>query len=297
LDRTLQGLGGIVKPGEIVGRARSEPRRTIRPRAPVPDDTQADFLDALTVIEAVDRSEDMPVAFQSIVRTLGFDSYAYLDGTTASVDGGRVISTVSRAWHETYVSEGFAQHDPCTARMRVSNAPFMWHEVPIGEIEGRPTLAQKTMLAAREFGYVDGVVMPLHTVDGGGKPVVNACSLFWTGTQADFRSQAEPRLRHLHLIARSWAERFATFDGRPHRFPAGVRIVDGLYERGPKLRGREIDVLSWAARGKTAAETALILGIGTETVTTHLANASKRLGAANKTHAVAIAVHRRLVRP
>ncbi|WP_408903196.1 helix-turn-helix transcriptional regulator [Methylobacterium radiotolerans] len=258
---------------------------------------EVEYLDALTAIESVDRAEDMPAVLQSVVHALGFDSYAYLDGATAAVDGGRVITTVSRDWLETYLAEGFAEHDPCTVRARASNAPFLWNQIPLGEIERRPTLAQKTMLTAREYGYVDGVILPLHTLDAAGKHVGNICSLFWKGSEADFRAQAQPRMRRLHLIAGGWAEKLATFDVSPQRSPAGTSIFTGLYDRGPKLRGREIDVLSWAARGKTAAETAVILGIGTETVTTHLANASKRLGATNKTHAVAIAVHRRLVRP
>jgi len=70
-----------------------------------------------------------------------------------------------------------------------------------------------------------------------------------------------------------------------------------MFEPEPGLRDREIDVLSWAAKGKTANETAVILGLGRETVTSHMTSACRRLGAANKTHAVALAVQRRLVRP
>ena len=258
---------------------------------------QNELFDALSVIEAVDRSEDMPTALQRIVRSAGFDSYAFLDGATDAIEGGRVITTVSRDWQETYLAEGFAEHDPCMAKAVSSNAPFLWSDVPIGEIEGRPTSAQRTMLAARDHGYLDGLVMPVHMLDGRGEPVANLCSLFWTGPDTDCRAEVETRMRSLHLIATSWAERLSTFDERPHRPLHGATILTGLFEPEPRLAGREIDVLSWAAKGKTADETAVILGLGRETVTTHMARACRRLEAVNKTHAVALAVKRRLVRP
>jgi DNA-binding CsgD family transcriptional regulator len=78
------------------------------------------------------------------------------------------------------------------------------------------------------------------------------------------------------------------------------RLVDGGFlkqfftvatigECGP-LTSREHDVMEWAANGKTAAETATILGISERTVEFHVANAVARLGATNKTQAVALAV-------
>lgn len=258
---------------------------------------QNELFDSLSLIEAVGRSEDMPATLQRIVRSAGFASYAYLDGAADAVEGGRVITTVSRDWQETYLGEGFAEHDPCTARALSTNAPFLWSDIPIGEIEGRPTEAQRTMLTAREYGYVDGLGMPVHMLDGRGEPVANICSLFWTGPQTVCRSEVESRMRSLQLIATSWAEKLGTFGQRPHRALSGASIITGLFEPEPKLRDREIDVLSWAAKGKTADETAVILGLGRETVTTHMARACRRLGAANKTHAVAMAVQRRLVRP
>jgi LuxR family quorum sensing-dependent transcriptional regulator len=61
------------------------------------------------------------------------------------------------------------------------------------------------------------------------------------------------------------------------------------------LTGRERQVLSLLAMGRQLDEIALELGIGSETVRTHLRNASRRLGAANRTHAVAIAIRRQLI--
>lgn len=61
----------------------------------------------------------------------------------------------------------------------------------------------------------------------------------------------------------------------------------GLHRR---LSPREIECLSWSARGKTFDDVATILGISRETVKIHLRRAGEKLGAVNRTHAIAKAV-------
>ena len=56
------------------------------------------------------------------------------------------------------------------------------------------------------------------------------------------------------------------------------------------LTPREIDCLKWAARGKTDGEIAEILSIARWTVVTYLQNAKIKLGCANRTSAVAVAM-------
>jgi len=45
--------------------------------------------------------------------------------------------------------------------------------------------------------------------------------------------------------------------------------------------------MGWTAEGKTAAEIGVILGIAESTCIFHLTNATRKLGAVNKTHAAA----------
>ena len=62
-----------------------------------------------------------------------------------------------------------------------------------------------------------------------------------------------------------------------------------------RLTGRERDVLTLLAQGLQLEEIAARLGIGSETVRTHVRKAGERLGAANRTHAVAIAIRGKLI--
>jgi DNA-binding CsgD family transcriptional regulator len=61
------------------------------------------------------------------------------------------------------------------------------------------------------------------------------------------------------------------------------------------LTSREREVLTWASRGKTSAEIALILDLRERTVNFHFDQAMKRLNVVNRTHAVARALSLRLI--
>ena len=65
--------------------------------------------------------------------------------------------------------------------------------------------------------------------------------------------------------------------------------------RSSRLTARERDVLELLACGLRHEQIADRLGIGSETVRSHVRNASDRLGAQNATQAVAIAVRRALI--
>ena len=60
---------------------------------------------------------------------------------------------------------------------------------------------------------------------------------------------------------------------------------------------REREILGWVAQGKSAREIGAILEIAKRTVDEHVQTASRKLGAANRTQAVAIALTRRLIEP
>jgi len=61
------------------------------------------------------------------------------------------------------------------------------------------------------------------------------------------------------------------------------------------MTSREAEVLTWVARGKSAWEIGEILRIAKRTVDEHVQTAVRKLGAANRTHAVAIAIREQLI--
>lgn len=76
-----------------------------------------------------------------------------------------------------------------------------------------------------------------------------------------------------------------------HSANAGILLPD------VHLNGREVEALTWAARGKTSAEIAQILGLSKRTVDFHIDNARNKLGVTTRTQAAIKAVNSRLIEP
>src|SRR6516164_4269948 len=77
---------------------------------------------------------------------------------------------------------------------------------------------------------------------------------------------------------------------------AGVARSE-LWPKLVQLNDREVETLTWVARGKTSAEIAEILGLTKRTVDFHIDNARTKLGAATRTQAVIKAATGRLIDP
>jgi LuxR family quorum sensing-dependent transcriptional regulator len=76
------------------------------------------------------------------------------------------------------------------------------------------------------------------------------------------------------------------------------RIVSPYTERlgkGQVLTPRELAVLRSMSIGRQIKDTAEYLGLGEETVRSHLKKAEVKLGVNNRTHAVAQAIRQRLI--
>jgi DNA-binding NarL/FixJ family response regulator len=71
----------------------------------------------------------------------------------------------------------------------------------------------------------------------------------------------------------------------------------GLLPKTILLNDREVEVLTWVARGKTSAEIAQILGLTKRTVDFHTDNARTKLGAATRTEAAIKAASGKLIEP
>ncbi len=77
---------------------------------------------------------------------------------------------------------------------------------------------------------------------------------------------------------------------------AGVARND-VWPKLVMLNDREIEALTWVARGKTSAEVAGLVGLSKRTVDFHLDNARVKLGAATRTEAAIKAAIGKLIEP
>lgn len=243
-------------------------------------------------IERCESIESLKATLQRIIEDRGFMSFAFLDMSVPGIDDPLVIDTHPEAWTREYRSGGFVHVDPMLPVARRTNTPFDWDSVPLPKPTGRRKPgAIKTMEAARDHGFTNGLVIPFHYIDQLGRQYSSVCTFFWSDRPKRFVSMLRQERFALHVILLYWAQKAIDLSTKARHKPSRFLDSAGL----PMLRGsitdRERDVLSWAGRGKSQDDTAAILRLSTNTVETHVRNAIEKLGANNKTHAVAKAIY------
>ncbi len=65
----------------------------------------------------------------------------------------------------------------------------------------------------------------------------------------------------------------------------------------PELTARELEALTWVARGKSSADAATLMGVAERTVNFHVENAMRKLGVASRVQAALVAARVGLVKP
>lgn len=176
-------------------------------------------------------------------------------------------------WWQEYMSLAETYFDQDLMMARTSLAPFTWTESrrmlePIGIDRWPYDLALK-------YGMRDGFTCPV------GRRWILA---FWS-----------PKLlgSHCHWESRSIIFLAANF--------AALRLEQLLpssisrLPRRSRLTPRELAVLRLSSLGHPAAEAGETLGLGEETVRSHLKKAQQKLGARNRTQAVAEALRQNLI--
>jgi LuxR family quorum sensing-dependent transcriptional regulator len=128
------------------------------------------------------------------------------------------------------------------------------------------------MSVMEDFRLMRGIVIPIHGPDG------YEASIGFSGYAPEFAPWSTPSL---HVMALYAYERIN-------------QLTQGDAEPSTPLTSREREVLAWAAQGKSAWETGEILKVAKRTVDEHALKAMRKLGAANRTQAVAIALRRGL---
>jgi LuxR family quorum sensing-dependent transcriptional regulator len=173
------------------------------------------------------------------------------------------------AWLRHYDRNGYFRDDPVARQCFATFEPFAWSDVPVN-LERQPRAA-RIMSEAAEHGLRDGLSIPIHDARGHQAIV----------SMAGERLDMTPKMRRaVHLVSL-------------YAFGAGERLLGrGAGIDATPLSPRERDVLAWMASGRTAEQTADVLGIRRTTVESHLLRARQKLGTLNTTHTVVEALRR-----
>ncbi|MVZ98161.1 LuxR family transcriptional regulator [Sphingorhabdus sp. IMCC26285] len=195
-------------------------------------------------------------ALKRTSRSLGFDHFALSLEARMSVEQPPevLIHDYPDEWAKVYINFDLAGRDPVRRACDKSFAGFTWDNI---ENMIPMTRGDRQMLAVgRECGIGDGYTVPRHLPGSA------------TGT-CSFVVRPDGNLPNQGLIV---AELVGTLALTSALKLSGMAASASA----AKLSDRQRECLLWTARGKTASETATILGISTETVIQHLKMARER---------------------
>jgi LuxR family transcriptional regulator, quorum-sensing system regulator BjaR1 len=233
------------------------------------DTTAFDYIDR---IESVDDSNSLMAMFFAALSEFGFTSFLVtsLPHKTAAFSEHTILNGWPNAWYQRYSECQYYNVDAVAIQGRQSVDPFYWSDaVPKPD---NAAISARIMNEAGECGLTDGLLVPIYSANGDQSCITMA------GKNIDRRHRAK---QSLHLMSMFTHHKAISLYDHGKRTCIGNEI---------RLTLRERECLQWTARGKTDWETSCILQISHNTVSVHIAKATKKLMASNRTEAVAKAI-------
>ncbi|OYU86100.1 MAG: LuxR family transcriptional regulator [Bradyrhizobiaceae bacterium PARB1] len=233
------------------------------------------------IISLIEQAADQSAIQDSLIniaKSYGFSSVfggivppGDIENSKAEIQTRAVVQYFPKGWAARYVDQNYLPRDPIIGRLQKDRNSFSWSESYKSCSE--PDNVRVIGGEAADFGLVEGFVIPITTLDH------RTAALSFGGARDDLSNSDRSALAFL----------------------ANFAIGHWLHLRRPRstrnrmLSPREFDCLLWAGEGKTDWEISVILGISRSTVTKHISSAREKLGAVNKTHAVAIAMRMKIL--
>ena len=170
---------------------------------------------------------------------------------------------------DRYLDQDYVRIDPVARRVESDLSSFLWSEAAPFANGKDCAIVRRMFGEAGEFNLRAGFTVPMITLDG----AVAVVSL--GGEAVDMPPAARGMISLISTFAIARA--------------IDIRDREKRHQR-PALTPREIECLKWAADGKSEWEISAILHVSEHTADKHLANAHRKLGAANRAHAVALGI-------
>lgn len=238
--------------------------------------THQEAVALLEIIDAARQCVDMEALkrlIDSLDRLISFDmavcGMARLDGGGGTAAQQIVNISYPKEWLAIYEERGFVAVDPVVRAHFADFSPKIWSETY--EQWGRP---HPFLSLAEDFDIREGCSF------GAFSPGPATASIF---SLCITKKPARHALEIINHIA-------------PHFHEALQRVMRlDLPDCISPLTPREHEVVRWMANGKSSWDISTILGISERTVKFHVSAILNKLGATNRTHAVAIALSRGLI--
>lgn len=186
--------------------------------------------------------------------------------------GQLLLNRWPEEWTNRYASRGYLAYDATIRRLISSPEPFRWNELgPL--VQDNPN-ARRVLAEATEFNLREGYALSLQTLD---KQTVGFSA---GGRHTDMSPDTQGMLTLVatYAIGRAIALKQENVPDAP--------II---------LSAREREALQWAAEGKNDWEIGEVMSISEHGADKHMRSVRTKLGAINRTQAVAEAIRRGLI--
>ncbi len=239
---------------------------------------------AIRRIKNTDNKDVFSAVCASFFKQAGVDYFMFaLCRSTSLVSPDiLIIDNLPGEWCEFYRRRGFQRIDPVTAYCFSNTVPVHWHQLSQLS-EYSDSQHQIVMYNAKSFGLVSGLSIPLRSASGD-RGLLSLVSRQTVNKSESIFNALTPYAMLLTSHLLECVER----NGWLNKDQEANKV---------KLTNREYDCLFWACEGKTSWEISKILCISERTVLFHLNNATEKVGAKNRQHAVAKGILENVIRP
>lgn len=237
------------------------------------------YFDLAFDISRATSTDQLQRACKDATTALGYEYYLF-GGYYPLTESIVVSSSFPEQWRNKYDANNYIAIDPTVKHCWQESSPVVWQKITysdgdIGEMERR------VMEEASVHGLRSGISVPLH---GSG---AEGCMLSLASGEvhADYEHHVEAGLQ---IIVHAMHEVTKIIISKN-----GSNVVPAT----DNLSARELECLSWTAKGKTSWAISKILDVSESTVVFHLRNAIKKLEVTNRSQAVAKAIERSQIMP
>jgi len=210
------------------------------------------------------------------VTNLNFDYVSYV-GYYPVCEETHEISTFPDEWRQVNRSYYECRSNPIATLSQNRTTPFLWQNCVTDSSSDKVNL-DYFLKTAQKHNIHNGICFPIH---GAGAE--------W-GMLNIARSV---KLQNVSLDSVQFLQLYALSVHEAVKKANACHIKENAKQK--TLSPRECECLNWIAAGKTAWETAKIIGITESTVSFHVRNTIIKLNANNRAQAVAVAMARSLI--
>lgn len=229
----------------------------------------ADVSSAIQALRSASTIEEVrQIAHEAFVG-YGFDGYICVTVPIGENDERVFILYAGwpHEWMERYAEQNYRQTDPALKHVGRADVPFLSLSAPA---DPQDSIAAQIRREKIELGLEFELALPVQveSLRGG---------VFLKGSEHIAKTANHNELQLIAMTLFSVAYEFSKVGFNP-------------------LTKREVEMLEWAAKGKTTDEIAKILGVAPRTVNTHFENSGRKLDTRNRLHTVASALRLKLIR-